>query len=55
MIEHQDEIFARPARTWFQTEKEKAKAVGKSRFIGFAYRGVTLFSQLRAKSSMRMG
>jgi ATP-dependent RNA helicase DDX27 len=28
MIEHQDEIFSRPARTWFQSEKEKAKAVG---------------------------
>ncbi|KAH9849774.1 DEAD-domain-containing protein [Lenzites betulinus] len=26
MIEHEAEIFARPARTWFQTGKEKAKA-----------------------------
>ncbi|OAX42987.1 DEAD-domain-containing protein [Rhizopogon vinicolor AM-OR11-026] len=31
MIEHQDEIFSRPARTWFQTEKEKAKAVATSK------------------------
>ena len=23
MIEHRDEIFARPKRTWFMTEKEK--------------------------------
>lgn len=31
MIEHQDEIFSRPARTWFQSEKEKAKAVATSK------------------------
>ncbi|ORX37774.1 P-loop containing nucleoside triphosphate hydrolase protein [Kockovaella imperatae] len=31
MVEHEAEIFARPARTWFQTEKEKqaAKNAGK--------------------------
>ncbi|KAI8890741.1 DEAD-domain-containing protein [Backusella circina FSU 941] len=31
MIKHGDEIYSRPARTWFQTEKEKKKAkdVGK--------------------------
>lgn len=29
MIEHEAEIFSRPARTWFQSEKEKAKAGGK--------------------------
>lgn len=31
MLKHSDEIYARPARTWFQTEKEKKKAkdVGK--------------------------
>ena len=23
MLQHEDEIFARPARTWFQTMKEK--------------------------------
>jgi ATP-dependent RNA helicase DDX27 len=28
MIEHQDEILSRPARTWFQTGKEKAHAEG---------------------------
>lgn len=39
MIEHQDEIFSRPARTWFQSEKEKAKAVGGWRFIRFAISG----------------
>ncbi|EAU93002.1 ATP-dependent RNA helicase drs1 [Coprinopsis cinerea okayama7 len=26
MMKHQDEIFSRPARTWFQTNKEKEKA-----------------------------
>ncbi|OZJ03277.1 hypothetical protein BZG36_03740 [Bifiguratus adelaidae] len=26
MMEHQDEIFSRPARTWFQSEKDKKKA-----------------------------
>ncbi|KXN90005.1 ATP-dependent RNA helicase DRS1 [Leucoagaricus sp. SymC.cos] len=31
MVEHQDEIFSRPARTWFQTGKEKqnARAISK--------------------------
>ena len=28
MIEHKDEIFSRPARTWFQSSKEKAKSEG---------------------------
>lgn len=23
MLEHEDEIYARPKRTWFQSEKEK--------------------------------
>jgi ATP-dependent RNA helicase DDX27 len=26
LVEHEAEIFARPARTWFQTEKEKLAA-----------------------------
>ena len=30
MIEHEEEIFGRPKRTWFQTEKEKQKAKGES-------------------------
>ncbi|KIM66183.1 hypothetical protein SCLCIDRAFT_1211412 [Scleroderma citrinum Foug A] len=29
MLEHEAEIFSRPARTWFQTEKEKARAAGR--------------------------
>lgn len=28
MIDHEAEIFSRPARTWFQTEQEKSKAAG---------------------------
>lgn len=28
MLEHEAEIFSRPARTWFQTEKEKARSAG---------------------------
>ena len=28
MIEHEAEIFSRPARTWFQTGEEKAQAEG---------------------------
>jgi ATP-dependent RNA helicase DDX27 len=30
IIEHEAEIYARPARTWFQTETEKQNAKGKS-------------------------
>ena len=29
MLEHEAEIHSRPARTWFQSGKEKAKAAGK--------------------------
>lgn len=39
MIEHEDVIFSRPARTWFQTGKEKAnaEAVSKQQYEhGFA-------------------
>ncbi|KAJ3774939.1 DEAD-domain-containing protein [Lentinula raphanica] len=34
LIEHEAEIFSRPARTWFQTEKEKknAEAVSKAQY-----------------------
>lgn len=35
MIEHQAEIFSRPARTWFQTSKEKQKAEGSSKTFNF--------------------
>lgn len=28
IIEHRDEIYSRPARTWFQTEKEKKNSEG---------------------------
>ena len=35
MIEHEAEIFSRPARTWFQTNKEKQKAEGCSKTFDF--------------------
>jgi hypothetical protein len=35
MLEHEEEIFGRPKRTWFQTEKEKEKA--SSEWRGFVY------------------
>ncbi|WWC65820.1 ATP-dependent RNA helicase DRS1 [Kwoniella dejecticola CBS 10117] len=36
MVEHHDEIHARPARTWFQSEKdkEKAKSASKEAYVG---------------------
>lgn len=36
MIEHKDEIFSRPARTWFQSsaQKEQATALGKQQHQG---------------------
>jgi ATP-dependent RNA helicase DDX27 len=33
LIEHHDEIFARPARTWFQTEKQKSSAEGEVQIV----------------------
>ena len=33
LLEHGNEIYSRPARTWFQSEKEKQQAKGMS--IGF--------------------
>ena len=39
MIEHEAEIFSRPARTWFQTGKEKARAEGELT-VGFHLRDV---------------
>lgn len=30
MIDHEAEIYSRPARTWFQTEQEKSKAAGST-------------------------
>lgn len=38
MVEHESEIFSRPARTWFQTEKEKEKAKGQSGLCFWRFR-----------------
>ncbi len=31
LIEHEVEIYSRPARTWFQTEKQKQQVVKRTR------------------------
>lgn len=31
MLEHEEEIMARPARTWFQTERQKKELARRSR------------------------
>lgn len=36
MVEHEAEIFSRPARTWFQSEKEKAASKGQCAVMGEA-------------------
>jgi ATP-dependent RNA helicase DDX27 len=33
MIAHEDEIYARPARTWFQSAREKETAKGEETFV----------------------
>jgi hypothetical protein len=33
MIEHEKEIFSRPARTWFQSGKDKAKSEGNNSYL----------------------
>lgn len=35
MLEHEDEIYGRPARTWFQSEKEKLRAKGELKYPTF--------------------
>lgn len=37
LIEHETEIFSRPARTWFQSEKEKSKAKGTISFTPLSF------------------
>ena len=36
MIAHKDEIYSRPKRTWFATEKEK-KTLAKAAKVGSSY------------------
>ena len=33
LLDHSDEIYSRPARTWFQSEKEKQQAKGAFVFV----------------------
>jgi len=50
LLEHGDEIYSRPARTWFQNEKEKEQAKGTS---VVTYETLLLTSlQLWARNSM---
>lgn len=41
MLQHESEIFSRPARTWFQTEKEKKAAAALA--AAAAAQGKTVF------------
>lgn len=52
MVEHEEEIFSRPARTWFQSEKEKsaAKDAGKA-----AHTGATKAAEKEAKKKEKHG
>lgn len=38
LLKHEDEIYSRPAKTWFQTADEKKLAAGKHRFVLHMYR-----------------
>ncbi|KIJ21730.1 hypothetical protein PAXINDRAFT_173799 [Paxillus involutus ATCC 200175] len=55
MIEHKAEIFSRPARTWFQTEKEKTKAaaVSKQRHESGATSSTSLKTQAVSEDSSK--
>jgi hypothetical protein len=48
ILEHSDEIYSRPARTWFQTAKEKKASKGKSKKLFYIR---TLTSLYRGGSS----
>jgi len=48
MIDHQDEIFSRPARTWFQSEKDKQSAQGQCFYQTTEY--INVLHLLPAKS-----
>ena len=36
MIEHEAEIYSRPARTWFQTERQKKQVANRARDASLA-------------------
>ena len=52
MAEHQNEIFARPARTWFQTAHEKQKSKGSPKRYSLFSRSLSnRDSHLRSRST----
>jgi ATP-dependent RNA helicase DDX27 len=53
LLKHEEEIFSRPARTWFQSSKEKAKSQGMVNF----YRTVVFLTttQKQVGSSTKKG
>ncbi len=53
MIEHEAEIFSRPARTWFQTGKEKAQAEGASHQLFISARAQRFPRQRSASPNTR--
>ncbi|KAL5534195.1 DRS1 [Sanghuangporus baumii] len=52
LIEHEKEIFSRPARTWFQSEKEKLAAKETSKKQYELASGVAVPSKERAKEAV---
>jgi ATP-dependent RNA helicase DDX27 len=49
LLKHEDEIFSRPARTWFQSSKDKAKSQGMINL----YRSVVLSNNGSETSRMQ--
>ena len=52
MLKHEEEIFSRPARTWFQSSKDKTKAEG--RFLSIQTSPADI-RQNAAESNMKPG
>ncbi|WRT69658.1 ATP-dependent RNA helicase DRS1 [Kwoniella shivajii] len=57
MVEHRDEIYARPARTWFQSEKEKqnAKSASKDAYVESFPSGALDSKKAKDKNDVKRG
>lgn len=55
MIEHESEIYSRPARTWFQSSKEKQKAEGLPVDAREHFLGLTLVVRRRQQTTVPVG
>lgn len=53
MIEHETEIYSRPARTWFQTSKEKEAAESKSKNSSTIIVSVLIYSSRHKQATTR--